>query len=217
MDGDPLQPPVAYYPDMATQAARSEATRGALVLAGRRLFGERGFAGAPLDEVVRDAGVTKGALYHHFPSKEALFLAVFEDVEQDLVERVVAEAKGGVDGPAKVRMGVRAFVIACQDPVVQRIVLQDAPAVLGWEVWRAVDSCHFSALLQDALTRAMTDEQRRRRPVELLTQVLRGALTEAAQLAGRSSDPETLATVLEVIDDVLDGLVPARVRISASC
>jgi AcrR family transcriptional regulator len=217
MDGDPLPPRVAYYPDMATQAARSEATRGALVLAGRRLFGERGFAGAPLDEVVRDAGVTKGALYHHFPSKEALFLAVFEDVEQDLVERVVAEANGGVDGPAKVRMGVRAFVMACQDPAVQRIVLQDAPAVLGWEVWRAVDSCHFSALLQDALTKAMTDEQRRRRPVELLTQVLRGALTEAAQLAGRSSDPTTLATVLEVIDDVLDGLVPARVRISASC
>lgn len=210
-----MQPGIAYYPDMATQAARSEATRGALVLAARRLFGERGFAGAPLDEVVRDAGVTKGALYHHFPSKEALFLAVFEDVEQDLVERVVAEAKGGVGARAKVRTGVRAFVIACQDPVVQRIVLQDAPAVLGWEVWRAVDSCHFSALLQDALTKAMTDEQRQHRPVELLTQVLRGALTEAAQLAGRSSDPETLATVLEVIDDLLDGLVPARVRVAA--
>ena len=195
---------------MPTHAARSEATRGALVLAARRLFGERGFAGAPLDEVVRQAGVTKGALYHHFPSKEALFLAVFEDVEQSLVDRVLVEAKGGADPRARVRIGVRAFVIACQDPVVQRIVLQDAPAVLGWEVWRAVDSCHFSALLQEGLTKAMTDEQRRRRPVALLTQVLRGALTEAAQLAGRDSNPETLASALEVIDDLLDGLVPAQ-------
>ena len=200
---------------MPTHAARSEATRGALVLAARRLFGERGFAGTPLDEVVRDAGVTKGALYHHFPSKEALFLAVFEDVEQGLVQQVVAEAKSGADARARVRMGVRAFVIACQDPVVQRIVLQDAPAVLGWEVWRAVDSCHFSALLQDGLTKAMTEDQRRRRPVELLTQVLRGALTEAAQLAGRSDDPETLATVLEIIDDLLDRLVPARLAVPA--
>ena len=205
-----MQPEIAYCPDMPTHAARSEATRGALVLAARRLFGARGFAGAPLDEVVREAGVTKGALYHHFPSKEALFLAVFEDVEQSLVDQVLVEAKGGADPRARVRMGVRAFVIACQDPVVQRIVLQDAPAVLGWEVWRAVDSCHFSALLQEGLTKAMTDEQRRRRPVELLTQVLRGALTEAAQLAGRDSNPETLATVLEVIDDLLDGLVPAQ-------
>lgn len=194
---------------MATHAARSEATRGALVLAGRRLFGERGFAAAPLDEVVRSAGVTKGALYHHFPSKEALFLAVFEDVEQELVRGVLAAAKGGADGRARLRTGVRAFVIACQDPTVQRIVLQDAPAVLGWDVWRAVDSCHFSALLQDGLAAAMTEQQRESRPVDLLTQVLRGALTEAAQLAGRSTDPDMLATVLEIIDDLLDGLLPA--------
>lgn len=200
---------------MPTHAARSEATRGALVRAARRLFGERGFGGAPLDEVVREAGVTKGALYHHFPSKEALFLAVFEDVEESLVERVKAEAMGEVGARAKVRMGVRTFVIACQDPVVQRIVLQDAPAVLGWEVWRAVDACHFSALLQEGLTKAMTEEQRRLRPVELLTQVLRGALTEAAQLAGRDDDPETLATVLDVIDDLLDGLVPSKVTAPA--
>jgi AcrR family transcriptional regulator len=194
---------------MATHAARSEATRGALVLAGRELFGERGFAAAPLDEVVRRAGVTKGALYHHFENKEALFLAVFEDVEQDLVRGVLAAARGGSEPRDRLRAGVRGFVIACQDPTVQRIVLQDAPAVLGWEVWRAVDASHFSALLRDGLTFAMTPEQRERRPVELLTQVLRGALTEAAQLAGRSPDASVLATVLEVIDDLLDGLLPA--------
>jgi AcrR family transcriptional regulator len=196
---------------MPTHAARSEATRGALVLASRRLFGERGFAGAPLEEVVREAGVTRGALYHHFPSKEALFLAVFEDVEQEVVARVRADAQGGADPRARVRLGMRAFLLACQDPAVQRIVLQDAPAVLGWEVWRAVDCDHFSAVLKDGLTRAMTEEQRRHRPVELLTQVLRGALTEAAQLGGRSGDPETLATVLEIIDDLLDKLLPENV------
>lgn len=194
---------------MVTHAARSEATRGALVSAGRDLFGERGFAAAPLDEVVRRAGVTKGALYHHFDNKEALFLAVFEDVEAGLVRGVLAAAKDGSDPRERLRAGVRGFVIACQDPVVQRIVLQDAPAVLGWEVWRAVDSCHFSALLHDGLTAAMTEAERARRPVDLLTQVLRGALTEAAQMAGRSPDAETLATVLEVIDGLLDGLLPS--------
>ena len=194
---------------MVTHAARSEATRGALVSAGRDVFGERGFAAAPLDEVVRRAGVTKGALYHHFENKEALFLAVFEDVEAELVRGVLAAAEGAGEPRARLRAGVRGFVIACQDPIVQRIVLQDAPAVLGWDVWRAVDSCHFSALLQDGLTAAMTEQERARRPVDLLTQVLRGALTEAAQLAGRSDDPELLATVLDVIDGLLDGLLPA--------
>ena len=194
---------------MVTHAARSEATRGALVAAGRGLFGERGFAAAPLDEVVRRAGVTKGALYHHFDNKEALFLAVFEDVEAELVRGVLAAAKGSPDPRARLRAGMRDFVIACQDPVVQRIVLQDAPAVLGWEVWRAVDACHFSALLQDGLTASMTETEQARRPVDLLTQVVRGALTEAAQMAGRSPDPQTLATVLEVVDGLLDGLLPS--------
>ena len=105
---------------------------------------------------------------------------MFEDVEQSLVDRVTSEAEGATGARAKVRMGVRTFVIACQDPVVQRIVLQDAPAVLGWEVWRTVDACHFSALLQEGLTKATTGQQRRRRPAQPPTQGLPGALTAAA-------------------------------------
>ena len=200
--------PAAYPSGMVGHATRSEATRRALVLAGRDLFGERGFAAAPLDEVVRRASVTKGALYHHFENKEALFLAVFEDVEAGLVRDVLVAASSGHQPRQRLRAGVRAFVIACQDPTVQRIVLQDAPAVLGWDVWRAVDSCHFSALLREGITASTTPDQRAHRPVDVLTQVLRGALNEAAQMAGRSDDPELLAAVLDVLDDLLDGLLP---------
>jgi AcrR family transcriptional regulator len=197
---------------MVTQAARSEATRGALVGAGRTLFGERGFAAAPLDEVVRRAGVTKGALYHHFENKEALFRAVFEDVEADLVRTVMTAAGASAAPRDRLRSGVRAFLVACQDPDVQRIVLQDAPAVLGWAAWRAVDDCHFSALLRDGLDAAMT-QAGSARPVGLVAPILRGALSEAAQLAGHSTGPEALAQVLDVIDGLLDGLLPSAVPV----
>lgn len=195
---------------MATHAARSEATRGALIRAGRELFGDRGYATAPLDEVVRRAGVTKGALYHHFEDKRALFLAVVEHVEQQLVTDVrTAAARSGDSPREQLRAGMREYVIACQDPIVQRIVLQDAPAVLGWEKWRSVDRCHFAALLEAGLAAAMSEQERATRPVTLLTQVVRGGLAEAAQMA--YADPALLPTVLDVVDGLLEGLLPTPV------
>src|SRR5215212_184607 len=104
-----------------TQAERSESTRGALIDAARRLFADRGYAAVGTEEIVRAAGVTRGALYHHFDGKEDLFRAVYEDVERELVERVAASATAAGDPLELLHAGVQAFLDACEDPAVQRI------------------------------------------------------------------------------------------------
>src|SRR5438309_1391288 len=115
-----------------TQGERSETTRAAIVAAARGLFAEQGFAAVSIEALTGRAAVTRGALYHHFPSKAAVFLAVFEGVETDLAARL-AQAADGRDAWARLQSGARAFLSACLEPEVQRIVLLDAPAVLGPE------------------------------------------------------------------------------------
>src|SRR3954453_14090288 len=112
-----------------TQAERSEATRGALIAAARPLFAERGFAGVGTEEIVRAAGVTRGALYHHFSGKDDLFRAVFEQVESEVTERIAEGALSDPDPVAALRAGAEMFLDACLEPEVQRIVLIDAPSV----------------------------------------------------------------------------------------
>src|SRR3954465_3492322 len=116
-------------------AERSDATRAALIAAARRLFAQRGYAGVGTEEIVRAAGVTRGALYHQFADKRELFAAVFEETEAELIAeaaRRAPDAKGPVEA---LRSGFLGWLDACSEPGTQRIVLVDAPAVLGWEEW----------------------------------------------------------------------------------
>jgi len=192
---------------VSTHAERSETTRAKLLDAGRRLFGRDGFSDTSLDDVVRFAGVTRGALYHHFDSKEGLFLAVFEEVERELAAEVRAGVRAGSEPRTRLRDGLRAFLAACQRAEVQQITL-DAPAVLGWQAWRDIDSCHIAGLLREGLAAAMTDEQRARRPVDVVTQILRGALAEAAQLVAGSEDrPEKLEVVMDAVEDMVHAML----------
>ena len=115
---------------------RSEATRRLLVTAARTLFGERGYASVGTEEIVRAAGVTRGALYHQFRDKADLFAAVAEQVEAEIVTRVAEGAVAAVGPVEELRTGMRLFLDACAEPEVERIILLDAPAVLGWEAWR---------------------------------------------------------------------------------
>ena len=194
---------MTYAGGMVRQELRSESTQRALLHSARELFGARGFAGTSLGEVVQHAGVTKGALYHHFIGKEALFLAVFEEVERDLVIDLRQAAAEQSDPRERLRVGCRAFLKACLNPVVQQIMLLDAPAVLGWETWREIDSCHFAALLRSGLEAALPGPHQEALVVSRV-QILRGALTEAALLVARSEDqPATLAAVLDTIDDAM--------------
>jgi AcrR family transcriptional regulator len=190
------------------QAERSEATRAALVAAARRLFGERGYASVSTEEIVRAAGVTRGALYHHFGGKRELLEAVYRDVEEDLTREIAEQTLGaGATTPlAAMRAGTGRFLDACTEPEVQRIVLLDAPAVLGWDRWREIAAEYGLGLIEANLEAAMDAGEIARRPVGPLAHLLMGALDEAAMLVARSPDPQTRAEVEAVLDLLLGSL-----------
>src|SRR3954447_19363244 len=124
---------------MPTKAEQTERTRAALIAAGRALFAERGFADTSTEELVRAAGVTRGALYHHFRDKRDLFEAVYEDVEQSLVAEIASSVTTATDPLEVLRQGADASLTACLAPAVRRIGPLDGPSVLGWERWREID------------------------------------------------------------------------------
>ena len=146
-------PDVIEAPPRRTQADRSAQTRVALLNAARALFAEKGFAATSRDEIAARAGVTRGALYHHFESKTALALAVVAELETDLVDRVVSAALEGEGVREQLHRGCRAYMDACADPTVARILV-DAPAVIGVAACRALDAEACLPLLQDAFARS---------------------------------------------------------------
>jgi AcrR family transcriptional regulator len=190
------------------QAARSEATRAALVAAARPLFATQGFAGVGTEEIVRAAGVTRGALYHQFRDKTDLFAAVFEQVEADIMQRIGAVAGEHADDPlAELRVGAEAWLDACAEPEVHRIVLLDAPAVLGRERWREIALRYGLGLVTAVLQAAIDMGRMEPQPVEPLAHVLLGAIDEAAlYLAGAEDQVRARAEVGAVIDRLLAGL-----------
>ena len=171
-----------------TQRERSDTTRSALTAAAVTLFAERGFHGTPAELVVRRAGVTSGALYHHFGDKRGLFRAAFEAVEESLAARAAAAARAGDDPWRRLELGVIEYLAACAEPEVKRIVLQDGPSVLGWEEWHAIDAAHHLRPLAAALAASMRAGLLDRRPPEPLARVLLGALTEAGLAAGDDAE-----------------------------
>jgi AcrR family transcriptional regulator len=139
------------------QDLRSEATRRRLVAAARTLFTERGYAGVGTEEIVQAAGVTRGALYYQFRDKSDLFAAVAETVHAEIAQRITAgaQADGPTDPMAALHAGVQRFLEVCADPAVERIILLDAPAVLGWHAWRDLADRYGLGLLQHALQAAI--------------------------------------------------------------
>lgn len=179
-----------------TQAERRTATQKALLSAGRQLFGERGYASTPREEIVARAGVTRGALHHHFGRKEDLFRAVFEQLESELVQHIAAIAMSTHDPSEQLRAGCDAFLDAALDPAFQRIVLLDAPGVLGWQLWREIDARHGLGLVTEGLRAAMDAGEIEPRPVEPLAHLVLAALNEAALLVAASDDPPATRLVV---------------------
>src|SRR5947209_5932708 len=191
-------------------AERSEETREALIVEARTLFAQRGFAGVGTEEIVRAARLTRGALYHHFESKEDLFRAVYEVVEQELVEQIAAQAAAATDPLQALRAGARAFLDACEDPTVQRISLIDAPSVLGWERWREIGLRYGFGLVQQTLEAAMEADMLERQPVRPLAHLLLGSIDEAAMLVARADDGgKTKREVAAAVERFLDSLRPS--------
>jgi AcrR family transcriptional regulator len=172
---------------MAKQAERRAATTEAILKAGRRLFGEQGFAATTMDEIAEAARVAKGAVYHHFATKEAVFEAVFDQVSHDLVLEIDRAARTERDILAAMVAGTQHYFAACAKGPTGQIILRDGPAVLGWERWREIDARHFGGKMPRALAAAMDAGLIARQPVEPLARLLLGAVTEAAvACAGRA-------------------------------
>jgi len=184
-----------------TQAARSAATQEALVGAARALFAARGFGGVGTEAIVHAAGVTRGAMYHQFADKTELFAAVFEAVEIDVAARIgraVAEA-GQTDPIAVMELGANAWLDACADPEVQRIVLLEAPAVLGWERWREIGTRYGMGLVEAVIAHAIEVGRIRPQPVKPLAHVFMGALDEGAMYVARAEDPVSARAQLRAV------------------
>lgn len=170
------------------RVAQGEATRAALMAAARTLFGERGFAATSTEDIVSTAGVTKGALYHHFTGKDDLFRAVFEQVQREVSDQAVAEFLRP-DSWEALLDGCLLWIDAHLDPSVRRIVLREARAVLGWDDVRAIENRFGAVALRGALRKAMHAGVLERRPLRPLALLLLGALGEACQYIADAEDP----------------------------
>ncbi len=192
-----------------TQAERAADTRETLIAAARPLFAAPGFADASLESIVRDAGVTRGALYHHFTDKTELFAAVFEQVEAEMAARMgEAVAAAEQTDPVEVmRLGAHFWLDACADPEVQRIVLMDAPAVLGWQRWTEIGQRYNIGVVTSLLTAAIEAGSIPPQPVEATALTMLGAVREATLYVARATDQnQAREDAGAVMDRLIDSL-----------
>lgn len=195
-----------------TQAERTQATRDALIAAARELFTERGYDQVGTEEIVRTAGVTRGALYHQFGDKASLLEAVYERIEAESTERVARVVLGSeLHSPiAAMKAGIEAFLDECAKPELRQIALHDAPAVLGWERWREIGAVNGLGLIEASLGAAVEAGEIRPLPLKPLAHLLMGALDEAAMLLARDERPQSRAEVTQVLMVLLDSFALER-------
>ncbi|RAU98523.1 TetR/AcrR family transcriptional regulator [Mycobacterium colombiense] len=196
-----------------TQEERSAATRDALIAAARKLWGLRGYAEVGTPEIATAAGVTRGAMYHQFADKAALFRDVVEVVEQDVMARMaVAVAESGAATPADaVRAAVDAWLDVSGDPEVRQLILLDAPSVLGWAEFRDVAQRYSLGMTEQMLTEAIRAGQLAEQPVRPLAHVLIGALDEAAMVIATADDPKrTRRETGQVLHRLIDAMFDVR-------
>ena len=192
---------------MNRQIQRTEATRARLLEVARRMFVAHGYQGVPAEDLVREAGLTRGALYHHFGGKDGLFAALYEEVQREVTARIDAAADVHTDAWEALVAGCHAFLECCVDPEVQRIVLLDAPVVLSWEAWRAVDARHGLGSLSMGLRMAHEAGGIEGDSLEAVAHLLLGAMNEAALWIARAEDPPAaLREARAGLDRLLRGL-----------
>ena len=182
----------------------SDATRRALLKAARRSFTAQGYTAASLDAIAAKARVTKGALYHHFADKQALFDAVVVSLQAEMTEAVDAEVSAERDRWQRLKRGIAAFLDACGETSYRRLVIHEAPAVLGMERFRKIDDAALSSF-----HRAIASLQQRGdidfANAALLTRLLAALVWETAMLLAETKEPQHLrAQALEAIYRVVD-------------
>ena len=177
-----------------SQAERRAATRGALLGAARELFAAEGYSGVSTEELVRRAGVTRGALYHHFEDKRDLFRALVEELEEELEGIVLGVGRraleGGGDAAGAYAAGFDAFLDACARPEFGRVLFVDGPSALGWEEWHEIDARYALAQTEVGLGALISAGHMEDRPVGPLARLLHGASIEAALYVAAAGDKE---------------------------
>jgi AcrR family transcriptional regulator len=188
---------------------RGQTTRDLLVSEATRLFAERGFEATSVEAVLDAAGVSRGSLYHHFRSKEALFEAVLDAAEVRIGEATLLAAMEVVDDPvASLRAGALEWIRLAGDPVVQRIVLIDAPAVLGWERWREIEEQHALGMLRDAMQTVADDGGLDAALVDSFAHVLLASVNELALVVARAPDTAAAQAAAELaVNELLTRLL----------
>lgn len=189
------------------KALQSEQTRKKLVGVARKLFETKGFAGTGTEDVVRRAGVTRGALYHQFQDKKALFVAVVEELECEIVERIRVAADTETQPWARLQAGYLAVLQACTEPDVRQILLLDAPAVLGVKRWRTVEADYGLGILSRGLGAIMKAGWMEPLPVRAVAHLLLGAISEGGLMIASADDAETARReVAAALERLIDGL-----------
>lgn len=195
---------VAEGTDRNRKTEQADRTRANLMQAARSLFAERGYAGTATEEIVQQAGVTRGALYHHFRDKRDLFEAVFIEVQQEMRDRIGAASRNAAGGPwDSFRAGFDVYLDHSMDPAVRRILLLDAPSVLGWERWREIDAS--LEMLRNGLTGLRASGHLDpEMGIEEVAHLLRGVANEAAHMIALAPDTaEARRAVGDAVDRVL--------------
>jgi AcrR family transcriptional regulator len=207
LDSTATSPPRESHGSLrAEQVAQ---TRAALIASGRRLFGRQGFASTSVEDLARDARVTTGALYHHFPTKTALFETVFEAVHAEMLEACAHAGEGASDSIEFIARALQAFLDAVLDPEVQRIIVTDAPAVLGQDRFIELDERHSLGPMVASLELARANGELDIEDADTLARLLFGALTRGAMLIAGSAEPAaTRDRVGATIRALLAGLAP---------
>jgi len=171
-----------------TQAERLAATRATLLREARLIFAVSGYDAAATEEIVQRAKVTRGALYHHFKDKRAVFEAIVEEVAREIATSIDRMAVPASDPLQALIAGTRAFLDACLDPAVRRIYLIDAPSVLGWHRWREIDAPHGVRSLREGVAAVLAARPNQALGVEPITFLLSGAFNEAALWIAEAKD-----------------------------
>jgi AcrR family transcriptional regulator len=186
------------------RAAQGALTQKALRRHARKLFAQKGYNAANTGELVQRARVTKGALYHHFTNKREIYQAVVEDLEAELVERIEAAGAKKLEPWDRLRAMCHAYLDACADPALARILVLEAPVVLGWKTWCNLEQKYEVAAFARCLGGTGLKLQE---PPETLAQVILGALTTGARVIATAPDPSAARDDIEnTIDRLLTGL-----------
>jgi AcrR family transcriptional regulator len=195
---------------MNKNVERGQATRARLIEVAERLFAAQGYDGTSIEAVLADSGVSRGSLYHHFPGKEALFLAVLEEVGVRTAQPVLEAMLAAPDPVAALRVGGLGWIRLAGDPVVQQIMLTDGPAVLGWQRWRELDEQNTLGAIRPALAYAAEAGRIDPQHVDVFAHIVLAAANEVALMIARADDPAAAlrageSAFAEFLDRLLGG------------